>query len=155
MDIFYKKTEIRRCVPFNSCQPKQCKNNIPFGLARRIGTLVENSKVRKKKSLDELQKVWYFQEYSQNLIQKAIWKTTSILIENLNVSKAKTGINNLAFVATFNPNYKNVFPLIQRSFKSLQQSCETKECLKYINLIKSQGQTSSLKEVFNLSYILK
>ena len=52
MDIFYKKTEIRRCVPFNSCQPKQCKNNIPFGLARRICTVVENSKVREKK------KVW-------------------------------------------------------------------------------------------------
>ena len=33
MDIFYKKTGTRRCVPFNSCHPKQCKNNIPLTLA--------------------------------------------------------------------------------------------------------------------------
>ena len=39
MDIFYKKTDTRRCVPFNSCHPKQCKKNIPFTLARRICTI--------------------------------------------------------------------------------------------------------------------
>ena len=47
MAIFYKKTDTQRCVPFNSCHPKQCKNNIPFTLARIICTIMENSKVRK------------------------------------------------------------------------------------------------------------
>ena len=56
MGIFYKKIDIWRCVPFNCCHSKQCKNNIPFTLARRICTIVENSEVRKK-SLDELLKV--------------------------------------------------------------------------------------------------
>ena len=56
MGIFYKKIDIWRCVPFNCCHPKQCKNNIPFTLARRICTIEENSEVRKK-SLDELLKV--------------------------------------------------------------------------------------------------
>ena len=120
MDIFYKKTDTRRCVPFNSCHPKQCKKNIPFTLARRICTIVENNEVRKKR-LDELQKVLYSQEYPQNLVQEAIRKVTSIPIENLRASKAKTDSNNLAFVTTFNPNNKNVFPLIQTAFKSLQQ----------------------------------
>ena len=47
MAIFYKKTDTQRCVPFNSCHPKQCKNNIPFTLARIICTIMENRKVRK------------------------------------------------------------------------------------------------------------
>ena len=103
MDIFCKKTDTLRCVPFNSCHPKQCKKNIPFTLARRICIIVENNEVRKK-HLDELQKVLCSQEYPQNLIQEAIRKVTSIPTENLMASKAKTDSNNLAFVTTFNPN---------------------------------------------------
>ena len=53
----------------------------------------------------------------------------------------------MAFVTTFSPNNKNVFPLIQTVFKSLQQSNETKECFKDIKFIKSQRQTSSLKKI--------
>ena len=67
MDIFYKKTDTRRCVPFNSCHPKQYKNNITFTLARRIFTIVENNEV-KKKTFYKLQKVLYSHEYPQNLI---------------------------------------------------------------------------------------
>ena len=115
-------------------------------LARRICTVAENSEVGKK-SLDELQKVLYFQEYPQNLIQEAIQKATSIPIENLRASKAKTDSNNLAFVTTFNPNNKSIFPLIQTAFKSLQQSHETKEYFKDINVIKNQRQPSSLKKL--------
>ena len=130
MDIFYKKTDTQRCIPFNSCHPKQWKNNIPFTLSQYT------FQVRKKR-FDELQKVLYSQEYPQNLIQEAIWKATTILIENLGASKAKTDSNNLAFVKTFNPKNKNFFPLIQAAFKSLQQSNETKEYFKDIKLIKS------------------
>ena len=86
---------------------------------------MENNEVRKK-LLGELQKVLYSQEYPQSLIQEAIRKVTSIPIENLRASKAKTDSYNLAFVTTSNPNKNNVFPLIQTAFKSLQQSYETK-----------------------------
>ena len=51
--------------------------NIAKGLARRICTVAENSEVGQK-GLDDLQKVLYFQEYPQNLIQEAIRKATSI-----------------------------------------------------------------------------
>ena len=92
---------------------------------------MENSEFTKKR-LDELQKVLYFQEYPQNVIQEAIRKTTSISIENLRASKAETVINNLALVTTFNPN-NTIFPLLQTAFKSLKQSNKTKECFKDIN----------------------
>ena len=55
MVILYKKVDTRRCVPFNPCHQKQCKNIIPFTLARRICTIVENSEVRKQR-FDKLQK---------------------------------------------------------------------------------------------------
>ena len=75
MDIFYKKTNTRRCVAFNSCHPKQSKNNIPFTLARRICTIVENNEVRKKNVWTNFKKFYIpknFQEFPQNLIQEAI-----------------------------------------------------------------------------------
>ena len=103
----------------------------------------------RKERLDELQKVLYSQEYPQNLIQEAIRKVASIPIENLRTSKARTDCNNLVFVATSynNPYNKNLFPLIQTAFKSLQQSYERKECFKDIKLIKSQRKPSSLRKL--------
>ena len=80
----------------------------------------------RKKRLGELQEVLYSQEHPQNVIQETIRKVRSIPIENLRVSKAKKDSNNLAFVTSFNPSNKKVFPLIQTAFKPLQQSYETK-----------------------------
>ena len=110
--MLYKNTDTCRYISFNSCQPKQCKNNIPFTLARRICTIVENSEDRKKR-LNELQKVFIFPRITTKFIQKAIPKATSISIENLRISEAKADNNNLAFVTTFHPNNKSVFSLIQ------------------------------------------
>ena len=141
---FIKKLILGDVFHLTLATPKQCKNNILFTLARRICTTVENSEVRKKRS-NKLQKVLYSQEYPQNLIQEAIQKVKPIPIENLRASKVKTDSNNLPFVATFDPNNKNIFSLIQTAFKSLQQSYETKECFRDIKLIKSQRQPSSLK----------
>ena len=42
MDINFKVTDTRRCLPFLSRHPTHCKKNIPFTLARRICTIVEN-----------------------------------------------------------------------------------------------------------------
>ena len=56
MEIVYKKTDSQRCVPFNSCHPRQWKNKLPFTLARRVRILAENSKVIKTR-LNKLQKV--------------------------------------------------------------------------------------------------
>ena len=92
---------------------------------------MENSKVMKER-LDELQKDSYSQEYPQSLIQEGqeeIRKATSISTENLRASKARTDSNNLTFVRTFIPNYKNFFPLIQ-TIKLLQLSYKAKECFK-------------------------
>ena len=42
MDIYFKPTDTRRCLPFSSSHPTHCKKNIPYTLTRRICTIVEN-----------------------------------------------------------------------------------------------------------------
>ena len=50
-----------------------------------------------------------------------------------------TDSNNLAFVITVAPNNKSLFPVIQINFYSLQETYETKECFKDIELIKNNN----------------
>ena len=46
MDIYYKPTDTHRYLTFSSNQPKHCKKNIPFTLARRICTIVGNTEAK-------------------------------------------------------------------------------------------------------------
>ena len=131
-DILYKKHWYSEICSINSCHTTQCKNTIPFTLARRICTIVENSEVRKRR-LNELQKVLCSQNYPQNLIQEVIRKATSIYIENLRASKAKTDSSNLAFVTTFNLNYKNVFPLIKTALSHCYNHMKQKKVSKILS----------------------
>ena len=48
MDIYYKPTDTHRCLPFSSNHPNHCKKNIPFTMARRICTIVENTETKMK-----------------------------------------------------------------------------------------------------------
>ena len=87
MDIYYKKVDSRRYVPSN-CHPKKCKKTYLL-----ICTIVGKWEVRKN--------IWTnFKNFyiPKNLIQEKIRKTTSILIENLRASKAKSDSNNFAVV---------------------------------------------------------
>ena len=46
MDIYYKLTDIHRCLPFSCNHCKHCKKNIPFKLARRICKIVEDTEAK-------------------------------------------------------------------------------------------------------------
>ena len=48
MYIYYKPTDTHRCLIFSSNHPNHCKKNIPFTLARRICTIVENTEAKMK-----------------------------------------------------------------------------------------------------------
>ena len=49
MDIYNKPTDSKRHVPFTSNHPRYCLTNIPFSLARRICTIVENEHLKEKR----------------------------------------------------------------------------------------------------------
>ena len=49
MDICNKPTDSKRYVIFTSNHPRYCLTNIPFSVARRICTIVENQNVKEKR----------------------------------------------------------------------------------------------------------
>ena len=49
MGIYKKPTDSKRYVPFTSSHPRHCLTNIPFFLAKRIFTIVENENVKEKR----------------------------------------------------------------------------------------------------------
>ena len=55
MNIYNKLKDSKRYVPFTSNHPWHCLTNIPFSLARRICTIVENENVKEKR-FKELEK---------------------------------------------------------------------------------------------------
>ena len=43
MDLYHKPTDTQRCLPYSTSHPKHCLKNIPFTMAIRICTVVENN----------------------------------------------------------------------------------------------------------------
>ena len=76
-DLYIKLAGTRRYLPFSSSHPKSCKVNIPFCLARRICTIVENASA-KEKHLRELKQIMLQQSYPHSVIDHGITKAKQI-----------------------------------------------------------------------------
>ena len=134
MDIYHKETDTRRCVPYDSCHPKHCLTNIPYTLARRICTIVENEE-KKKHRLTELKKILENQSYPENSINIGFNKALNIPQSDLRKPKTRPDNNNLTFVTTHNTNNKNILPLIRNSVNTLKQNKNTKEAFQNTELM--------------------
>ena len=53
MDLYHKPTDTQRCLLYSTIHPKHCLKDIPFAMARRTCTIVENISL-KNKHLTEL-----------------------------------------------------------------------------------------------------
>ena len=73
MDTYFKSTETCRCLLFSLSHPNHCKKNIPFSVARRICTAVENQQ-QKLKHQSELNENLKKCEYPVNIITSGIKK---------------------------------------------------------------------------------
>ena len=146
MDIYHKETDTRRCVSYDSCHPKHCLTNIPYTLARRICTIVENEE-KKKQRLSELKIILQNQSYPENSINIGFNKALNITQSELRKPKDKPDKNNLTFITTHNPNNKNVLPIIQNSLSTLKQNESTKEAFQNIELMPCYRQPPSLKKL--------
>ena len=105
MDLYQKPTDTKRCLPFSSSHPNHCKANIPFNLARRICTIVENNK-QKELHLAALKENLIEHQYPKSIISKGFEKALAIPQNTLRQPKETTTNNNniLAFISTHNPN---------------------------------------------------
>ena len=89
MDIYKKPIDSKRYVPFTSNHPRHCLTNIPFSLARRICTTVENENVKEKR-FKELKKTLLEQKYPNSLIEATILTAKEIPLEVLRLPKITT-----------------------------------------------------------------
>ena len=121
MDIYYKPTDTNRCLPFSSNDPKHCKNNIPFTLARRICTIVENTEA-KMKHFENLEINLSKYQYPQELTEFGINKGLSIPLQELRTPKTISNDNSLPFITTYNPNNPNVYEMIDKSVECLKRN---------------------------------
>ena len=121
MNIYFKATDSKRYVPFNSEHPKPCLKNIPFCLAKRIYTIVENAKIRTAK-LRKLETVFRNQKYPSRAIDAGI----DVLETEKNVSK----ISLFPFVSTFSPDSNSIFPMMTNTIKNLQKFKPVKDFFK-------------------------
>ena len=82
MDIYNKPTDAKPYVPFTSNHTRHCLTNMPFSLARRICTIVENENVKEKR-FKGLKKTLLEQKYPRSLIEASILKAKEIPLEIL------------------------------------------------------------------------
>ena len=145
LDIFFKSTDTRRCVPFNSCHPKKCLKNIPFTLAIRICTIVERERVKQIR-LKELAVILKNLKYPTNLIISSFKRARAIPQSQLRQEKEKENNDVIAFVNTHNPNNCNVTNIINKCYRELQTDAVLKDVFNETRLVhaKNSLQTSSV-----------
>ena len=108
-----------RCLHFSSNHPKHCKKNIPFTLARRICTIVENTEA-KMKHLENLKMNLSKYQYPKQLTEFGINKALSIRLQELRTPKTMSSDNSLPFITNYNPNNPNDYKMIDKSVESLK-----------------------------------
>ena len=130
-DLFQKPTDSQHYVPFISSHPSHTKRNIPFNLARRICTIVEERNTRDQR-LTELKNTLVKQGYSIQLVEFGAQKATEIPIVDLRQPKDKDKEDTpiLTFVSTFNPRNPDMFKVIKDTLPLLNASPRMKKALK-------------------------
>ena len=71
MDLYHKPTDTQRCLLYSTSHPKHCLKYIPFVMARRICTMVENNSL-KNKHLRELKENFRTYSYPKKVVETGI-----------------------------------------------------------------------------------
>ena len=146
MDIYYKPTDSKRYVPFNSCHPNHCLKNIPFCLARRICMIVENIEQRDKK-LDEMGSILMKQKYPKTLVDYGVEKAKKITQLNLRKSKEINDEKIIAFISTFNPNNPVIDDQIKKSLEKIKNAKPEESTFRKSKFVISRRQPPSLERL--------
>ena len=145
-DIFYKPTDTHQYLHFRSCHPRHIKINLPYCMARRVCTIVDDE-TTKQQRLDELVNFFRNQKYPLQLIMAGIKKAKSIPVEILRTPKEKKSEKILPFVFTHNPRNPNMVSLVHSTLDVLQSDNRMNETLKSNKVIISRRQPSNLKSL--------
>lgn len=81
-DVYYKDTDSKQYLSFNSCHPRHTKTSIPFSLARRLKTIISDDLILQKRT-QELKAALEKQGYPANIIRTGIDKAMGLQKETL------------------------------------------------------------------------
>lgn len=150
-DIFYKETDSKDYLPFNSCHEHHTKINIPFTLSRMICTIVEDES-RKETRLTELKFHLIKCGYPMQVISEALTKAKSINQNELRQYKEKKDEDTLCFVSTFNPRNPNAKKILNNTMESIYDDPILNDIFKKFKFIKSSREPKSLGDFLTKSY---
>ena len=103
-------------LDYNSCHPRHIRRNVPFNLARRICTIVNDESLRHKR-LEELKVCLLKRHYSLAVIEYGIEKAKDIDITILRTPHEHIDTDIITFVTTHNPNNVNMFNFFYKSIR--------------------------------------
>ena len=149
-DMYFKPTDTREYLPFNSCHPHHTKVNIPFTLARNICTIVED-RDRLYKQLGDLYQHLIKCGYPSHVILNAINIMSSYDQSELRKYKEKCEEETIVFTSTFNPKNPNVSEIINNNIKSLKDNLHLNKIFGQVNFIKSKREPPSLGDLLTRS----
>ena len=115
-DIYYKATDSKQYLNFNSCHPKHTKINIPFSLARRLCTIISNKSTLDTR-LKELTTTLIERKYPLQIIKSGITRALEIPREDLLRVQEKNEENITPSISTYNPKNKEAFGILKIIWK--------------------------------------
>ena len=142
-DIFYKPTDTHQFLPFDSCHPRHTKTNIPYCEARRLCTIIDDTKLRDIR-LEEMKGFFLRRNYPKKLIDDGIRKACAIPQTILRQVKPKLESEILPFVYTHNPKNPNMVPLIRSSLELLKSNPHMNKVLNSSKFVPSKRQPPNL-----------
>ncbi|CAI9724120.1 Hypothetical predicted protein [Octopus vulgaris] len=138
-DIYYKSTNSKQYLPFDSCHPRHTRINVPFCLAR-ICTIISDTNTQHTR-LQELRTTLTNRNYPQPLIDSAIQRALKLSIEDLRQTKPKKKekLKTLPYISTHNPLNNAAFSTILQSTALLKGDPKMNRILETHTIIKSNG----------------
>ena len=145
-DIYFKSTDSKQYLNFNSCHPKATKINIPFSLARRICTIVSDTDVLKIR-LQELASILRSRQYPIEVIKAGILKALRIPRNILLNTQKEVDENITPFISTYNPKNREVFGILKTNMDILKQDDAMNRLMKNTKIIKGKRQLPNLRRI--------
>ena len=149
-DVFYKETDTREYLPFDSCHVRHCKINIPYNLCRTVCTIVEDKDILQKR-LDELKLSLIKAKYPIDIINSAITKAKNVPQEELRTQKQTSESEILAFVTDFNPKNPDVQQYIYNCLSLLKANPTLNVIFDKVKFINSKREPPSLRSILTHS----
>ena len=146
-DIYYKDTDSKQYLLFQSCHPRHTKINIPYNLACRLKTIVSEDNVLRKR-MQELESFLVKQNYPVQIVDNGIQKAMSLDRNALRTVATKNRENVVPYVSTFNPRDPEMFKVIKENMPILHEDETMRNILSKYKIIKSKRQPYNLKRIF-------